>query len=141
MKQKKHTSVFGGRSTVFCTAIGVAVAVIVTALLSAGLTSLVMNGTIAEKATSPYIFVIRLLAVLFGGLLGAGLSDGKILPVVGLITGVYIVILLSVGIAAYDGSFYNFGTGLFSTLIGGVIACLIKLKPQMRPKRAIRYTR
>ena len=141
MKQKKHTSILSGRSTVFCVAIGVAMAVIITVLLVTSLTSLVMNRTITEKTTGHYVFAIRLLAVLLGSLVGASLSSGKILPVVGFVTGVYIVILLSVGIVVYEGSFRNFGTGLISAILGGLIACLIKFKAQMKPKRAIRHTR
>ena len=139
MKQKNHASILTGRSAVFCVVIGVAAAAITTALLSAGLTSLVMRGTITEKTTSAFVFAIRLLAVLLGSLVGASLSGGKILPIVGLVTGVYTVILLSVGIAVYDGSFHNFGPGVISAILGGIIACLIKLKPQMKPKRAIRH--
>lgn len=141
MKQKNHASIITGRSAVICVVIGVVVAAITTALLSAGLTSLVMRGTVTEKTTSPFVFTIRLLAVLLGSLVGTSLSSGKILPVVGFVTGVYIVILLSVGITVYDGSFHNFGAGVISTILGAIIACLIKYKAQMKPKRTFRHKR
>ncbi len=141
MKRNKHLGAVVNRSAATSIGIGVGGAVAVSALLSMGLSSLVINGAIQETTTSRYIFAIRALSVLIGGLLGAGIAKGKYLPVIGLTTLGYLIVLLGVGIAMYDGSFQNFGAGIVSVLAGGIIACILKLKPQRKSKRNARYIR
>lgn len=131
----------GGCSTIVSISAGIIAALIISTLLSAGLTSLTVNGKVKEEITGIYIFIIRALSVLIGSLLGTGLEKGKYLPVISAVTLGYLLVLLGFGITVYNGSFQNFGGGIVSILSGSVIACLIKLKPQKRQKHAVRYAK
>ena len=141
MKRNKHTSSAVSHSTVTAIGIGVAIAVVLSTILSALLTSLVINGSIGENKTGIGIFAIRTLSVLLGGVAGAAIGKEKYLQTIGFITLGYLVILLGLGIALYDGSFQNFGSGVISTLIGGLVAYLIQMRPRGKRKHTARYNR
>ena len=100
--------------------------VVLTALVSV----LVLNGSIKENGSAYAVFAIRALSVAIGALIGTGLAEEKLLPVIGVITAGYILILLAFGIVLFDGSFYRFGAGLMSSIIGGAVAAIIRLKPK-----------
>lgn len=141
MKQLSRAKISSGQSTTSAIAIGLAVTLVVSILLSAGLTSLVINGNLNENSVRISVFVIRTISVLLGGLVGASLSKGKYLPIVGIIALIYAIVLIGFGIIFYDGSFQNFGFGMLSMIIGGALACIIKLKPLRKPRRTVKYGR
>lgn len=141
MKRITHSAKADSHSTVPCIGIGIGAATVMTALLSMGLTSLVINGKIGENSTGIFIFVIRTVSVLLGGMIGTGFSKGNYLPVIGLTTLGYMIIMLGLGITLFNGSFQNFGMGAISVIIGGALACALKLKPPAKHRRTPRYTR
>ena len=81
------------------------------------------------------------MAVLIGGLLGAGLSKDKYLIVISAVALGYIIVLLALGIILFDVSINNIGTGVLSVAIGAGIALLIKLKRQTTRKKVLRYAK
>lgn len=141
MRKSIHTTSSAKVTEVSAIGIGVAAATIISVLLAAGLTSLVMNGTVGETAAGPYIFIIRTVASAIGCLVGTMLMKGKYLLVAGSIALGNLAVLVAMGIILYEGSFNNILSGLLSVLLGGVIACFVVLKPLKKSKHKVRYSR
>lgn len=129
---KMKTAARGNRSMLTGIAIGIAAALVIAFLLTVGLTSLLIRGKLVENVTGILVFAIRTISVLIGGLIGSSHSKGKYLQVISSTTLGCLIVLLGLGMIIYDGTFHHFGMGILSVFVGGVIACLIKL----RPKRA-----
>ncbi len=129
------------KSLPFGIAIGTSIALIISILLSALLTGLVLKGSLQEEVTGISLFFVRVVAVMAGGLVSASFAHGKILPVIGLMIAAYLLVLLGTSIIAFDGKLDGFGIGVLSALIGGAIACIIKLKPQRKRKTMSRIAR
>ena len=110
--------------------IGICFALVVSVALTALLGKFALNGTIGESGVGLAVFVIRLLSVAVGGFVGTGLTDGKLLPVVGVITAGYLLFLLAAGIILFDGSFNRFASGLVSAVLGGAVVALIRSMPK-----------
>ena len=138
--KKSHLSLGKNKNIAVCIGIGLLVSLIISVGLTIGLTSLIQNGKLSENGATP-VFIIRLIATLAGGLLGAGLFGKKFLPVIGAISAGYLIVLLAMGIILFDGSFHKLWMGALSVAVGAAIAILIKLKPQTTRKKALRYTR
>ena len=138
--KKLHLSAGKNKSMVLCVGVGLLTALVISVALTLGLTSLVQNGTLSENG-SLGVFLIRVIATFIGGLLGAGLADKRFLPVIGTIWAGYLLVLLGTGVILFDGTFHQFWQGVLSTAIGAAIALLIKLKPQSKSKKTIRYTK
>lgn len=138
---KTRTMSGANRSTAFAVAVGLGVSLVIMLLLSVGMTSLLVNGRAAEGTMDWLVFVIRLVAVLLGTLVGSGIVNEKLLLSVGLIVLGNLFLLLGMGIVIYDGSFNNFGAGVVSIIIGGILSFLIRLKLQNKPRRAKRIKR
>lgn len=126
------------RSTVLCIAVGFVVSAVISLIITVGMTSLALSGTLAIGAMDIAIFFVRVLSVLVGGLIGAGLHKEKTLMVIGIIAGCYLVLITAVGIVAFDGSVKNLGTGMLSVIVGGAIGCLIRLSAQKKTRYPIR---
>ncbi len=121
--------------------IGIAVAVIISVVLTALTAHFVLNEKVGESSVSLILFVVRFLSAGIGGLVGTSLSKEKLLPVIGVITGGYLLVLLATGIIFFDGSFHQFGSGLISVLSGGAGAGAIRLKPAKNKSRGVRVGR
>lgn len=132
---KMKTTARGNHSVTLSIVIGIVAALVVTFLLTGGLTSLLISGKLSEKTTGIPVFAIRMISVLLGGLIGSGYSKGRYLQVIALIALGYMVALLGLGMIVYNGIFHNLGIGILSVFVGGVIACLMKLKPKRAGKR------
>lgn len=141
MKLKTRGMGTQNRSTAFGIAVGVGTSLAVSLLLSIGLTSLLVNGAIAEGVANGFVIAIRLVAVLLGSLVGSGIVKENCLLSVGLITLGNIVTWLGLGVVIYDGTFKNLGAGIVSIIIGGIVGYIIRLKLQIRPQRTRRIKR
>ena len=139
MKRNKLKTATANRSTISAIGIGVAISAILTGALSALLTSLVINGTTSENNAGIFVFMIRAISVLLGCLAGSSLVEGKMLITIGCTALGYLILLLAIGIIAYDGSFENFIGGAGSVLSGGLASCIIKLGGQRKTKPIARY--
>ena len=125
---------------VTCVGIGTLVSLIISVLLSVVLTSLIGKGSLNENQLLD-VFLIRMIAVLIGGILGAEISNQKPLPVIGVISAAYLLVLLAIGILLFNGSIRNFGISVLSVFAGMIGALVIKLKPQRIRKKATRIAR
>ena len=132
MKPLARNAAVNSRKTMTGIVIGTTLAAIVSFLLTMGLTSLIMKGSVPENAPNVYVFFIRSISVLLGCLAATVLVKEKNLQTIGIVTAAYLLIMLGCGIIFYDGSFHNFGIGLLSATIGGGIACIIKIIPQKK---------
>ncbi len=137
---KKSYLSAGKKSMLFCIGMGLVTALSISAVLTIGLTSLIQNGKLNENGMAG-VFIIRVIATLAGGLLAAGLSDKKFLPVIGAVSAGYLVFLLGIGIVWFDGSFHKLWQGILSVGIGTAIACLTRLKPQRTRRKVFRYAK
>lgn len=141
MKKNMHIASSAKVTEAPAIVIGIVAASIISVLLTVGLTSLIMNGTVGESATGPYIFLIRTVATGIGCLVGTMLMKGKYLLIAGAIALGYLAVLVGMGIVLYEGSFNNILSGALSVLLGGVLACLVVLKPLKKSKHTVRYGR
>ena len=132
MKTLARAKTGGNKTITTASILGAAAATALTFLLTAGLTSLILKGSVPEQSSGIYVFLIRSLSVLLGCLLATGIVKEKSLQTIGIVTAAYLVILLGIGIVLYNVSFHNFGIGLFSVLVGGGIACILKIIPQKK---------
>lgn len=120
---------------------GVVVSLMIGIILTLGLTSLVMNGTINDAGAGNWTFVIRTVASAIGCLAGVMLIKKNYLLIAGAVALGYLVMLIAIGIVVYDGSFDNIISGTTSVLLGGVISCLLVLKPLKKSNHVVRYRR
>ena len=141
MKNKAHITSSTKITEIPAIIIGIVTALTISFLLSAGLTSIIMNGTISEMSAAPYVFVIRTVAVTIGCVIGLMLIKEKILLIAGITALGYLAVLAGIGIVLYNESFNNLISGAFSVLLGAAIACLIVLKLLKKPMHAARYRR
>lgn len=118
---------------------GLAASILLSIVLTAVLTSLITKGTVSERAVGVSVFFVRLLAVFTGSLIGAATAHEKYLKVSGIIVVGYLFALFGLGIVLYDGTFRNLWSGVVSALLGGILAILIKLRPQRKGKIARHY--
>ena len=123
-----------GSSVAFSVGIGAVAGMVVGILLLLLLTSLVMNGSVGEENTAPYIIIVRTIGGFAGCMLATVIARKKHLTVIALTGVVDLLLLLAIGIAFYDGSFTHFGSGLISVVIGCGAACMIWLKPPSKKK-------
>ena len=137
---RSHKSVDKKRNMVTCVGIGTLVSLIISVLLSVVLTSLIGKGSLNENQLLD-VFLIRMIAVLIGGILGAEISNQKPLPVIGVISAAYLLVLLAIGILLFNGTIRNFGISTLSVFAGMICALVIKLKPQRIRKKATRIAR
>lgn len=119
---------------------GIGFTILITLLLSAGLTSLIITGKLHEISLEIFTAIIRAVAVFSGCMITTAIKKEKILQNIGIVTAVYVLVLLGLGIILYDHSFHSFGFGILSVLLGSVAAFLIRLRPnkQKHIKRHIR---
>ena len=136
MKMKGNKQ--GGNTFITGIGIGAAVAIILSALLTAALAGLIGNGKLAERAVDVSLPIIRFLSVLIGGLIGTSVSKEKVLPVIGGVSLGYLILLIALGIAIYDGSFHGFGLGVLSVGIGALAVTGIRLKANSKQKHRVR---
>ena len=129
----------GSRSGAVGAGVGLAAAILLSTVLTVALTSLIVKGTVGEWAVGAFVFFVRLLSVLTGGLIGTAIAKEKYLKIIGIIIAGYLFVALGLGIAFYDGAFQNLGLGVVSVLLGGFLAMLVKLKPQRKGNNAKRY--
>ena len=120
---------------------GVAVSIITSIVLMLLLTNLVNEQNVNERTAELLLFMIRMISVLVGAVIGMKLTAGKGLLIIGTVLVGYMLFLLSVGIIAYDGAFQRMGSGLLSVLIGAAVSCVIALKPQRKSKQSLKYKR
>ena len=135
----KRTTRLEKKSIGYGVGIGVAVSVVISVLLLCLLSCLMIKQRLSEHTAGIAVFIIRFLAINLGTLIGSKLTKENGVIVIAAITTAYLVILLGLGIVAYEGVFRNFGTGLFSVLIGAGVSTAIVLKPQRKSKRTIKY--
>lgn len=107
---------------------GVLISLTVSIILTALQSVLIGEGKIGEGTTGAVVFLIRVIAMATGGFVAVVMAKNKTLPVIAITAGGYLLTLLTIGIIFYGESFHNFGIGLLSTLIGGAIPYLIKLR-------------
>ena len=137
--KKKHT-ITENNNIFACIGIGLLVTILISLMMTIALTSLIQKGKISENGNA-FIFIIRVTATIVGCLLGSGLSKKSILPVIGAISAGYFIVLLSMGLLFLDGSLNKVWQGILSVIIGGAIACMVKLKPQSSGKKAKRWVK
>ena len=138
--KKIGLSTGGSVSLIWSVVWGVLAVAAVSIVLMIGLTSLIEKGVVVENRNIG-VFVIRLVAIVAGGLLGTGFLKGKILPAVIAISSAYFVFLLLSGVVFLDGSLHNVWQGILSVAVGTVIVLIVKLKPQKIRRKAIRVAR
>lgn len=114
---------------------GVLIAVVVSILLTGLYGILMLNGQVEESPSMAAVFLIRMVSVAIGGCIAGTLTKAHFLPVVGIVTAGYLVLLAGTGIVAFDGSFKNFGAGVLSILLGGAAACITKVKAPKRQRK------
>ena len=115
--------------------VGVLIAVVVSILLTGLYGILMLNGQVGESPSMAAVFLIRMVSVAIGGYIAGALTKAHFLPVVGIVTAGYLVLLAGTGIVAFDGSFKNFGSGVLSILLGGAVACITKVKAPKKQRK------
>jgi len=137
----KSNKISAKRTVPMAAAVGIVTGVGISIILTAALTSLVLNGRIGNNGEVVALFVIRGLSMLIGGLLGGMIAKEKYLQIVGIITLGYLVTLVGIGIVFFDGSFRNLLDGVISVLLGSVTSFLILQRPKRRRHSAVKFSR
>ena len=137
---KKSRIASKNKSIIACIGIGLATSILISLILTIVTASLIQKGSITESEKIS-VFLVRLVSVMVGSLVGTGLQGKKALPVIGVISGCYYICLLIVGLLVLNGSLISPWQGLLSTTVGGAVACVIKLKPQNTRKKTMRLAK
>lgn len=130
MKRNKLKISKDGRSKSTAIIIGIAVASLLSVLLTGVISNLVLKGNLSEKLANGAVFVIRTISVLAGALIGGSLLKHDYLILIGIIVSGYLTMLIGAGIVFFNGSFKNFLLGIISVIIGGAVALLILQAPK-----------
>ncbi len=125
---KINHGVISNQSPIIGVLSGVLSALVISFLLSIGLTSLLLNNSAGEWPEGIIMFAMRFIAVLIGGLVCTGIYKEKTIVSISIMTAAYFLILLIIGTIVYDSVFYKIGIGILSVLLGGATACLIRAK-------------
>ena len=125
-------------STAASVIVGVVTAVTISLALTGGMTSFVLEGNIGINGVDIAIFFIRALSVLVGCLVGTGLYKEKMLMIIGVVAGCYLLLITALGVIVFDGSVKRFASGALSVVAGGAGGCLIRLSAQKKPRYAVR---
>ena len=133
-----HISSSKNKNIFICTGLGLATALIISTAASFVLTSLIEKSNMNESGQLG-VFLTRIISVAIGGLVGTGLSDNKLLPIIIAVSVTYLTILIAIGVILFDASIKSLGLGLSSILIGAAISLLIKLKPQRRGRKMTQF--
>ena len=141
MKRNKLKAPKVGRSLTSAIIVGVIAASLLSILLTALLSSFVLNGRISEGSTDIIIFLIRAVSLMAGTLIAAAIYKQKYLSLVGFTVLGYLLVLLGTGIVFFDGSFNRFLSGVASILVGGIVSLLILTRPKSQSRRPIKYNR
>lgn len=138
----KHKAPKAAKSLTSAIIVSVIAATILSVALSALLASLILNGSLSEKAVGTAILAVRSVSLLAGALVGGAMLKQKILPQVGFTALGYLLVLLGIGIVFYDGSFNEFWSGIASVLVGGTGAFVILLRStKQRTHRPKKFSR
>ena len=135
--KKVHTFNRKEKTLIFSVCVGIAVALIISTILSIGLAFLVQNGKMEENEIIG-VFLIRVVAVFVGVLVAATTSANKLLPITGIIATGYLFVLLVVAILFFDGTIKQIWSGVSSVVIGAAVALVIKLKPKTIRNKSLR---
>ncbi|MBR4017183.1 MAG: hypothetical protein IKK11_05160, partial [Oscillospiraceae bacterium] len=111
---KNNRNLPSGQTPISGILIGVLVALFVSFLLSVGLTSLLLNKSTGEWPENFSSFIIRMISVLSGCLVGTAIYKEKTIITTGILTAIYFVILLIIGTIVYNSVFRKMGMGLVS---------------------------
>ena len=141
MKFKFRTEVSTNNSVVLGISLGIVAALIISLLLTTGMTSLVLGGKMNERLLQVFIFAIRSIALFVGVILGTALTREKYIAATGAITVGYMLLLMGLGIAVYDGTFCGFGSSVISIAVGAAVGYLFRLKLQNKPRRKKRISK
>ena len=136
--KKAHILNGNEKNLVFSVCVGIAVAIIISTILSVGLTFLVQSGRLNESNTIG-VFVIRVVSIFIGVLIATVMSANKLLPIAVIIAAGYLFILMGIAILFLDGTIKQIWSGVFSVAIGASAALIIKLKPKANRKKSFRF--
>lgn len=136
MKLKSRMRVTQSQSAMVGALIGIVISLAISLIFVVAMTSMVINNKFVERSLGWSIFVVRMISALVGTLVGTGLAKEKCAITIAIITVGYLVVLIGLGIVIFDESFKNFGAGLVSTIFGGIVGFLIRLKLQNKPRRS-----
>lgn len=139
MKRNKVNTSKAGRSLASVASVGVLIALVISMLLSALVSTLVLNGSLQGDSMRVSVFVIRTISLLLGALISGVILKKNFLPLVGIVAGGYLLALIGIGIAFYNGDFLHFLSGVASVLIGGMVALLILQKPKRSKRKPVKY--
>lgn len=139
MKGIRQKTSKAGQSLATAIAVGVVGALLLSILLTALLTNLVLKGAVSERNTAVIIILIRSISIFTGALIGGAVLKQRYLLQAGVTALAYWVVLLGGGIIFYDGSFTHFLSGTVSVLIGGAAALLILQRPKRKSHRPRKF--
>lgn len=114
-------------------------AIITSLILILGLTSLMLKGSLNVSVAGVAVFTVRVLSVFVGCLIAGSMYKQKGALVIGSVVVIYLAVIISIGIVAFDGLVENFALGLLSALLGGVFALILRLIPKKRAFRSVRH--
>lgn len=140
MKRNKVTISRTGQSLASAITIGILVTSVLSLLLSVLASYFVINGSLQENRIFITVFSIRLISVLLGALVAGAIFKRSYLPLVGTITGGYLLVLISVGGIICGGDFQQFLSGVVSVSIGGIAALLILQRPRKTGNKSSKYS-
>ena len=135
MKRNKLQAAKTRQSVTVVIVTGTIIALVLSALLSVILTTLMLNGRLQEGSTGPIVLVIRMISIFAGAIIGGTLLKEKYLLQVSLTALSYILVLIGIGIVFYDEGIKGILSGVVSVVVGSVVALLILQRPRSKGRR------
>lgn len=120
---------------------GLITSLVLTVLFAGILTTLIINGMIAETQQRIYSDILRTVACTIGFIIAGKLAGNKIAVQILVCAGCYCAVILFIGLVILDGSLQNIGSLLLSVTVAILLACASCIrKPKHRrvSKRAYR---
>lgn len=135
MKRNKPKMAKVDKSMTSAAITGIAVTVIISILLLVLVGNLILNGHLSEGSTNMCVFVIRMTSLITGILVAAAIWKKEYLKLVGIVIVGYLLILITIGIVFFDGSFKNIAINALSAVLGGVVALGVLLSPKRNKRK------
>ena len=123
MKPKKVTS--GGKVILFGTSLGVSIAVILSLILAAVFTSLVINETISYATMNYFSFIILALSVFVGAMTACLFVKNKYAIIAGIVSAGCFLLMFAVKVLCIEGVIEGFWPTIGVITVGGVAACAV----------------
>ncbi len=108
--------------------VGVSISLLLSIVLAMLLAVLVVSERFSENSIKYAVPVITMIGTMIGSMVAGKKHNEKLAILAAAVGGIYLFLLVAVGVLFFDGGFHNLGLRLLSTAVGCVCSCAICIR-------------